>query len=79
MAARKFYEEYLFDRQETTLLFFFQSNDAIDGTTAETRYYYGKNGIRTSIKGKPETDEIFAARLADELKNAFNLLMNKDY
>lgn len=79
VAARKFYQEFLFDKQEASLLFFFQSNDAIDGSTDETRYYYGKNGIHKSIKGHPEIDEIFAARLADDLKTAFNLLINRDY
>ena len=55
------------------------NNDALDGGADETRYYYGKNGIHKAIKGTAELDEVFAARTADELKNAFNLLMNKDY
>ena len=79
VAARKFYQEFLFDRQEDSLLFFFQSNDAIDGTTDETRYYYGKHGVHSSIKGAAQMDEVFAARLADNLKTAFNHLMNRDY
>ena len=79
VAARKFYQEFLFDKQGTALLFFFQSNDALDGTTDETRYYYGKNGIRQSVKGSAPMDEVFAARLADDLKTAFNLLQNRDY
>ena len=76
VAARKFYEEFLFDRQEAQLLFFYQRNDAIDGTINETRYYYGKNGVSKSIIGSPEMDEIVTARTAEDLKNAFNLLMN---
>lgn len=79
VAARKFYQEFLFDKQEAKLLFFFQSNDALDGTTDETRYYYGKNGTHQSIKGAVQMDEVFVARLADDLKAAFNLLMNRDY
>lgn len=79
VAARKFYQEFLFDRQESQLLFFYQRNDAIDGTIDETRYYYGKNGVHQSIKGSPEMDDVFTARTADDLKNAFNLLMNRDY
>lgn len=78
VAARKFYEEFLFDKDET-LLFFFQTNDALDGGTDETRYYYGKNGIHQSIKGHAETDETFAARLADDLKTAFNHLLNRNW
>lgn len=79
VAARKFYQEYLFGDEESGLLFFFQSNDALDGSTDETRYYYSKNGIHKSIKGTAELDEVFASRKADELKTAFTLLMNQDY
>ena len=79
VAARKFYQEFLFDGPESELVFFYQQNDALDGGTDETRYYYGKNGVHKSVKGTAELDEVFATRLADELTNAFNLLMNKDY
>ena len=94
VAARKFYQEYLFGEEESGLLFFFQSNDALDGGTDETRfqsngaldgstdeirYYYSKNGIHKSINGTAELDEIFASRRADELKTAFTHLMNQDY
>ena len=79
VAARKFYQEFLFDMQEAQLLFFYQHNDAIDGTTDETRYYYGKNGTSQTIKGAIEMDEVFAARLADDLKTAFNHIMNRNY
>ena len=79
VAARKFYQEFLFGEDDSDLLFFFQSNDALDGGSDETRYYYGKSGVHKSIKGTPELDEVFAARKADELKNAFNHLLNKDY
>lgn len=79
VAARKFYQEFLFGEDGSDLLFFFQSNDALDGGSDETRYYYGKSGVHKSIKGTAELDEVFASRKADELKNAFNLLLNKDY
>lgn len=79
VAARQFYQEFLFDNDESSLLFFFQSNDALDGGSDETRYYYGKQGVHKSIMGTAELDEVFAARKADELKSAFNLLMNIDY
>ena len=78
VAARKFYQEFLFEKQESTLLFFYQRNDALDGTTDETRYYYGKHGIHQSIKGTAPMDDIFAARLAADLKTAFDHLINKD-
>ncbi len=79
VAARKFYQEFLFGGQASELLFFYQRNDALDGGSDETRYYYGKSGIHKSITGTAELDEVFAARLSDELKTAFTLLMNKDY
>ena len=79
VAARKFYQEFLFCEDGSDLLFFFQSNDALDGGSDETRYYYGKSGVHKSIRGTAELDEVFAARKADELKTAFNLLLNKDY
>ena len=79
VAARKFYEEFLFDEKDSHILFFYQSNDAMDGGTDETRYYFGNHCVRKLIKGTAEMDEVFTSRTADELKNAFNLLMNKDY
>lgn len=79
VAARKFYQEFLFDGDETALMFFYQNNDAIDGTRDETRYYFGSQSIQKDIKGTAETNEVFASRTADELKSAFNLLMNRDY
>ena len=79
VAARKYYQEFLFSEDESQLLFFFQSNDALDGGSDETRYYYGKSGVHKSINGTAELDEVFAARKADELKTAFTHLMNRDY
>ena len=79
VAARKYYQEFIFDGPEYNLQFFYQRNDALDGGTDEIRYYYGKNGIHKNIKGTADLDEVFAARLASELTGAFNLLMNKDY
>lgn len=78
IAARKFYQEYLIDK-ESRLLFFFQSNDAIEGGTDETRFYYGRHGVHKAVKGDATLDEEFCARTAQELKNAFNLIMNSDY
>ena len=79
VAARKFYQEFLFGGPECDLLFFYQRNDALEGGTDETRYYYGNSGVHKSIKGTADLDEVFATRLATELTNAFSLLMNRDY
>lgn len=78
IAARKFYQEYLIDK-ESRLLFFFQSNDAFEGGIAETHFYYGKHGVHKAVKGDATLDEEFCVRGAQELINAFNLIMNSDY
>ena len=78
LAARKFYQEFLFDK-ETTLLFFFQSNDTFEGDIAETRVYFGKHGVHKSVKGNATLDEEFCTRTAQELIGAFSLIMNSDY
>lgn len=78
VAARKFYQEFLFNG-DAELLFFFQSNDALDVGTDQTRYYYGQHGTRQAVTGTVPMDETFAARLADDLKSAFNLLLNRDF
>ena len=79
VAARKFYQEFLFGEDESDLLFFFQSNDAFEGDIAETRIYFGKHGVHKSVKGDATLDEDLCVKSAYELKNAFNLLMNSDY
>jgi len=78
IAARQFYQEYLIDK-ESRLLFFFQSNDAIEGGTAETRFYYGKHGVHKAVKGDATLDEELCIRSAQELISAFGLIMNNDY
>lgn len=47
VAARKFYEEYLFDAETGKLLFVFLQADSIEnaGTKDETRYYFGPQGL----------------------------------
>lgn len=79
IAARKFYQEFLFDEYNLQLLFFYQHNDGIGSGPDEMRYYYVENRIHKSITGNQETDEIYAARTADDLKNAFYILMNREY
>lgn len=78
IAARKFYQEFLFDENEGRLLFFYQSNDAMDGGRNEIRYYYGKQE-RVVSGSNSDLDEELASHTAHELKNAFNLLMNSEY
>ena len=77
IAARKFYQEYLIDK-ESTLLFLFQRNDTFEGDIAETRFYFGKHGVHKAVKGDATLDEEFCVKNAQELINAFNLIMNSD-
>ena len=76
IAARDFYEEFLF-KQDEGLNFFFQKNGA-----NETRYYYWSTnggGSHKVIKGDSMLDEVFALRLATDISEAFHRLMNRDY
>lgn len=74
VGAKGFYQEFLYD-DDGSLIFFFEKSD-----TNETRYYWSKDGLaKEDIKGEPLTDEVFACRLSNELKNAFNLLMNREF
>lgn len=73
VGAKEYYEEMLFD--EGVLVFYFskQGND-------ETRYYWNAGGLLNEvIKGQRLTDDIFAARMAGDLKEAFDKLMNTAY
>lgn len=73
VGAIEYYEELLFDNG--SLVFYFCKQGA-----NETRYYWGPNGfLHEVIKGEREMDEVFASRLAGDLKSAFDKLMNRDY
>ena len=73
-AVRNYYQEILFD-QKGDLVFFFEKME-----NDETRYYWSTDKlIHEIIKGDRTTDEVFAARLASDLKEAFNKIMNRNY
>lgn len=77
IAARDFYEEFLFIDSDEGLNFFFKK-----GGSNETRYYYwswNNGGSHSVINGEPLMDEVFALRLASDLTEAFARLMNRDY
>ncbi len=77
VAARDFYEEFLYIDSDEGLNFFFMKNGE-----NETRYYYwGWNGggSHEVVKGEPLMDNVFALRLATDLNEAFTRLMNRDY
>ncbi len=73
VGATDYYEEFLFDKDN--LVFYFCKYEG-----NEIRYYWGENGFfHEAIKGQREMDEVFALRLANDLKEAFNRLMNREY
>lgn len=73
VGAREYYEEFLFNKGDLVFYFNKSVND-------ETRYYWGPNGFfHEAIKGQKMMDEVFAARLANDLTEAFHRLMNREY
>ena len=73
VGAREYYEEFLFN--EGSLVFYFNKQEA-----NETRYYWGRDGfLHEVVKGEPVMDWVFASRLANDLKDAFDKLMNREF
>ena len=74
VGAVDYYQEFLFD-DEGSLIFYFEKSG-----TNETRYYWGPDGlVKEDVKGERLMDEVFAMRLSYELKNAYSLLMNREF
>ena len=73
VGTREFYEEFLFDKGSLVFYFSKSQND-------ETRYYWGSGGFfHEVIKGQKQMDEVFASRLAHDLVEGFNRLMNREF
>lgn len=78
--GNQYYQEFLYD-QEDNLIFYYEKNNG-----NETRFYFGKDGenddeglvyeINTSYR---VMEPPFAFRVGRELKNAFHLLMNREF
>ena len=74
------YEEILFD-DDGNLVFFYEKKE----TKGEVRYYFDKGElIHKEVKGKEDrleydADLLILQRYCAETRNAFNLLMNKNY
>ncbi len=78
VGASEYYEEILFD-DKGLLAFFYEK-----GPLGESRYYFDNGKVVHFIKSDDsetsyENDPVFLFRYCDELRNAFNLLMNRDY
>ncbi len=72
VAATKYYEEFLYNQQESLIFYYQKSGDR------EVRFYWGPNGFfHDDIKGEPLTDMVSACRLSEDLIEAFNHLMNR--
>ena len=73
VGAREYYEEYLFDKGNLVFYFSKCGND-------EMRYYWGQDGFfHEVIKGEKSIDEIMVFRIANDLKDAFDKLMNREF
>jgi hypothetical protein len=73
VGAREYYEEFLYDKGSLVFYFCKSQND-------ETRFYWGAGGFfHEDIKGQKLMDEVYASRLAYDLKDAFDKLMNREY
>jgi uncharacterized protein YxeA len=73
VAAREFYQEFLYDKAGN-LKFFFEKNP--DG---ETRFYYCSDDVYDIINGAMSMDCAFANRLSSELMDAFNIIRNRNW
>ena len=73
VAAREFYQEFLFDKTGN-LKFFFEKNPE-----GETRYYFCRDDVYDIIKGSMSMDCGFAGRLSMELINAFDIIRNRNW
>jgi len=68
IAARAFYEEYLFDPESGRLLFAFLQGDTFEGAKNEERYYYDESGRLASVNVKGERtveDALLLSRAED--------------
>lgn len=80
VAAREFYQEFLYDKERHELVFAFLQEKLPDGSVNETRYYWGESGmVHETVKGERLMDEVFTMRKGRELVDALNMLMNQDY
>ncbi|MBO4660466.1 MAG: hypothetical protein J5610_03295 [Prevotella sp.] len=71
--AWDYYEEFLYDKDNLVFYYCKRGND-------ETRYYWGPKGLcHEDIRGGRDMDDVFAMRLANDLMEAFNRLMNREY
>ena len=73
VAAREFYQEFLYDKAGN-LKFFFEKNP--DG---ETRFYYCSDDVYDIINGAMSMDCAFANRLSSELMDAFYIIRNRNW
>lgn len=75
VAARTYYQEFLYDGQGR-LVFFFEQGEQVN----ETRYYWnGSELVHRAVKGMQALPDDMILRLGEGLQSAFDHLMNRDY
>ena len=78
VAARQFYEEYLYEGEGPTLKFAFRQYDEIDGNKAEERFYFNYYGLiwKLAKNNIDPADEKVMQRESSRLESALNSLLN---
>lgn len=77
VAARNYYQEYLYDRNNHSLLFVYVKETSFNGQVNETRYYYGDDSwTYHTVKGEQfgSSDEMLY--LGTRLIEGFGYIMN---
>lgn len=83
VAARKFYQEFLFDTEKHELVFAYESEENFEGGTDEVRCYWGVNGrgetglVHKIEKGKPFADENSLLQKSSALVGSLNMFINQ--
>lgn len=80
VAARHFYEEFLYD-EHGAFIFSYLKGDDLDGGTTESRYYWNGTGelVYTQTSGQADSDAHSAVSLSADLLEAFQRLMKREF
>ena len=81
VAARDFYEEYLYDPVSGRLLFAFIQHDTFEGPKNEERYYYDGSGKLASVnvKGERSVDDAVLLSQAEKYRRVIPQFLDFGY
>lgn len=81
IAARAFYEEYLFDPESGRLLFAFLQGDTFEGGKNEERYYYDGSGKLASanVKGERTVEDALLLSRAEDYRRLIPQFLDFSY